>query len=75
MSSPCRTFSSSGNGYSDNGEVMGDFMPVGIRPKFAERLAVTGIPLPASMFEISAPSVRRVTARSIRASAARLSAE
>jgi hypothetical protein len=30
-------------------------MPVGIRPKFAERLAVTGIPLPANMFEVARP--------------------
>ena len=39
-------------GVRESGEVMGDFMPVGIRPKFAERLAVTGIPLPANMFEV-----------------------
>ena len=42
-------------GVSQSGEVMGDFMPVGIRPKFAERLAVTGIPLPANMFEVARP--------------------
>src|ERR1700723_3325152 len=42
-------------GVSATGEVMGDFMPVGIRPKFPERLAVTGIPLPAKMFEIQRP--------------------
>jgi pilus assembly protein CpaF len=42
-------------GVSQTGEVMGDFMPVGIRPKFAERLAVTGIPLPPNMFEIQRP--------------------
>jgi pilus assembly protein CpaF len=38
-------------GVKENGEVLGDFMPTGIRPKFAERLAVTGIKLPATMFE------------------------
>ncbi len=42
-------------GVRESGEVMGDFMPVGIRPKFAERLAVTGIPLPTNMFEVSRP--------------------
>jgi pilus assembly protein CpaF len=38
-------------GIRDNGEVLGDFLPAGIRPKFAERLAVTGVLLPAAMFE------------------------
>jgi pilus assembly protein CpaF len=38
-------------GVKENGEVLGDFMPTGIRPKFAGRLAVTGIHLPAAMFE------------------------
>ena len=42
-------------GVRESGEVMGDFMPVGIRPKFAERLAVTGIPLPTNMFEVQRP--------------------
>src|SRR5271156_3264534 len=46
-------------GVSQTGEVMGDFMPVGIRPKFAERLAVTGIPLPPNMFEIQRPKEGR----------------
>src|SRR5580704_530722 len=39
-------------GIRDNGEVLGDFVPAGIRPKFAERLAITGIQLPISMFEV-----------------------
>jgi pilus assembly protein CpaF len=39
-------------GIKDNGEVVGNFMPVGIRPKFAERLAVSGINLPTSMFDV-----------------------
>jgi pilus assembly protein CpaF len=38
-------------GVKENGEVLGDFMPTGIRPKFAERLEVSGIKLPATMFE------------------------
>jgi pilus assembly protein CpaF len=38
-------------GVKDNGEVLGDFMPTGIRPKFAEKLSVSGIQLPISMFE------------------------
>ena len=39
-------------GIKDSGEVLGEFIPTGIRPKFAERLAVTGIHLPATMFEV-----------------------
>jgi pilus assembly protein CpaF len=38
-------------GIRDNGEVIGEFRPTGIRPKFSERLTVTGIQLPSSMFE------------------------
>jgi pilus assembly protein CpaF len=38
-------------GIRDNGEVLGEFIPTGIRPKFAEKLLVSGIQLPASMFE------------------------
>jgi pilus assembly protein CpaF len=38
-------------GVRENGEVMGEFLPTGIRPKFAEQLAVTGVQLPVSMFE------------------------
>ena len=39
-------------GIRENGEVLGDFVPTGIRPKFSERLLVTGIQLPMSMFEV-----------------------
>lgn len=38
-------------GIRENGDVQGDFVPTGIRPKFSERLLVTGIQLPMSMFE------------------------
>lgn len=38
-------------GIRENGEVIGEFMPTGVRPKFAEKLLVTGIQLPSSMFE------------------------
>ena len=38
-------------GIRENGEVIGEFVPTGVRPKFAERLFVTGIHLPAAMFE------------------------
>ncbi len=38
-------------GVRENGEVIGEFVPTGIRPKFSERLSVTGIQLPMSMFE------------------------
>src|ERR1700733_2552027 len=40
-------------GIRETGEVMGEFTPTGIRPRFAERLSVTGIHLPAAMFEIT----------------------
>ncbi|HEY2823256.1 MAG TPA: CpaF family protein [Candidatus Acidoferrum sp.] len=38
-------------GIRDNGEVSGEFVPTGIRPKFAEKLQVSGINLPISMFD------------------------
>jgi pilus assembly protein CpaF len=38
-------------GIRENGEVLGDFVPTGVRPKFAEKLQVAGIQLPASIFE------------------------
>ena len=39
-------------GIRDNGEVLGEFMPTGIRPRFAEQLSVAGIHLPAAMFDV-----------------------
>jgi pilus assembly protein CpaF len=39
-------------GIKENGDVVGSFQPVGIRPKFSERLAVSGIALPTSMFDV-----------------------
>jgi pilus assembly protein CpaF len=39
-------------GIRDSGEVIGEFVATGIRPKFSDRLLVTGIELPASMFEM-----------------------
>jgi pilus assembly protein CpaF len=38
-------------GVRDNGEVSGEFVPTGIRPKFAEKLEVSGIHLPTAMFD------------------------
>lgn len=38
-------------GVGEQGAVFGDFVPTGIRPKFAERLAISGVRLPVSMFE------------------------
>jgi pilus assembly protein CpaF len=38
-------------GIRDNCEVLGEFIPTGIRPKFAEKLLVSGIQLPIAMFE------------------------
>jgi pilus assembly protein CpaF len=37
-------------GISENGEVVGEFVATGVRPKFAERLLVSGIHLPVNMF-------------------------
>jgi len=37
-------------GVRDSGEVIGEFVPTGVRPKFAEQLALAGISLPAMMF-------------------------
>ncbi len=39
-------------GIRENGEVIGEFVATGIRPKFSDRLLVTGIELPGSMFEL-----------------------
>ena len=39
-------------GIRENGEVLGEFLPTGIRPKFSERLLVTGIQLPMTMFDL-----------------------
>jgi pilus assembly protein CpaF len=38
-------------GIGEKGDVLGDFVPSGIRPKFAERLLISGIRLPLEMFE------------------------
>ena len=37
-------------GVGPKGEVLGEFAPVGIRPKFADRLEVAGLKLPPDMF-------------------------
>jgi pilus assembly protein CpaF len=41
-------------GIRENGEVLGDFVATGVRPKFSERLLVSGVQLPISMFEAGA---------------------
>ncbi|HEV2387832.1 MAG TPA: CpaF family protein [Candidatus Acidoferrales bacterium] len=38
-------------GIGPNGQVLGEFLPTGVRPKFAERLMVAGFRLPMDMFE------------------------
>jgi pilus assembly protein CpaF len=40
-------------GIRETGEVMGEFVPTGVRPKLAELLILAGIPLPATMFQIA----------------------
>jgi len=37
-------------GIKENGEVLGDFVATGVRPKFSERLLVSGVMLSTSMF-------------------------
>lgn len=41
-------------GIREDGEVLGDFVPTGIRPRFSERLLVSGIQLPTAMFDAPA---------------------
>jgi pilus assembly protein CpaF len=38
-------------GIGENGAVLGEFVPTGIRPKFTERLVAVGVKLPINMFE------------------------
>ncbi len=44
-------FSFKKHGVLETGEVLGEFGPTGVRPKFAEQLAVAGISLPATLFQ------------------------
>jgi len=37
-------------GVGPNGDVLGEFLPIGIRPKFADRLEAAGFKLPPDMF-------------------------
>lgn len=39
------------NGIDDEGKVIGEVIPTGLRPKFAEKLKLAGIELPANLFE------------------------
>jgi pilus assembly protein CpaF len=48
-------------GIGENGEVLGRFRPTGIRPRFADRLLVAGIKLPADLFEDKPHPHRRDT--------------
>jgi pilus assembly protein CpaF len=41
-------------GIGEKGEVLGEFIPTGIRPKFSERLLTSGYTLPGTMFEVQA---------------------
>ncbi len=45
-------FSFRKRGIKESGEVLGAFEPSGIRPRFSDRLAVSGIHLPTTMFEL-----------------------
>jgi pilus assembly protein CpaF len=38
-------------GIDDDGNVVGELIPTGIRPSFTERLRLSGVPLPADLFE------------------------
>src|SRR5713226_2802706 len=39
-------------GVDDNGKVLGEFVPSGIRPRFAEQLQASGIRLPMNLFDV-----------------------
>ena len=39
------------HGMDEDGNVMGELIPTGIRPSFTERLRIAGVPLPADLFE------------------------
>jgi len=39
------------HGVRESGEIIGEFVMTGVRPKFAEQLAIAGITLPAMMFK------------------------
>lgn len=39
------------HGIGEDGEVLGELIPTGIRPSFTERLRIAGVPLPADLFE------------------------
>jgi pilus assembly protein CpaF len=39
------------HGIDDDGNVLGELFPTGIRPSFTERLRIAGVPLPADLFE------------------------
>jgi pilus assembly protein CpaF len=39
------------HGIDDDGNVLGELVPTGIRPSFTERLRLAGVPLPAGLFE------------------------
>jgi pilus assembly protein CpaF len=41
-------------GIGENGEILGEYAPTGIRPKFSEHLIASGIHLPIDMFEVPA---------------------
>jgi pilus assembly protein CpaF len=41
-------------GVDEEGNVLGVLLPTGIRPRFAERLRVAGVTLPANLFERTA---------------------
>src|SRR5262249_57148729 len=38
-------------GVADDGAVLGEFRPTGIRPKFIDRLRLAGVAVPAGMFD------------------------
>ncbi len=40
------------SGVDDNGKVLGEFVPSGIRPRFAEQLQASGIRLPMNLFDV-----------------------
>ena len=57
-------------GYDEDGRILGELLPTGLRPKVAERIEAAGIHLPAEMFgapdDIDGPAVRGALKRRLR---------
>ncbi len=46
------------HGIDEEGNVIGEIVPTGLRPNFAEKLSITGITLPSDLFERRSTALR-----------------